>query len=195
LLESVETFEFKVFGDEDEYAVKMHDLLRNLALDIASKHHRFLGKAGMKMKKLPGREEWREDLQKVSLMMNSIEEVPRDLSSPKCETLTTLLLSGNKLVIIPESFFERMHLLRILDLSKNHEMESLPNSVSKLENLTTLLLRSCKLLKMVPSLSSCVALTKLDLCKSAIEELPEGMEMFVEIHAILCCSRGTHRQV
>ncbi|GKV34483.1 hypothetical protein SLEP1_g42854 [Rubroshorea leprosula] len=181
LLQIVQTAQSRIFDDEDEKAVKMHDLLRDMALDITSKSPRFLVKSGMNIRELPNKEQWTEDLKRVSLMRNSMEEISRDLSSPECRTLTTLLLSHNSLSNLPDSFFEQMNELKILDLSKNYELKSLPNSVSKLKNLTTLLLIGCRQLRKVPALSNCQAITKLDFNRSGIEEIPEGMEMLVNL--------------
>uniref|UniRef100_A0A2N9I588 NB-ARC domain-containing protein n=1 Tax=Fagus sylvatica TaxID=28930 RepID=A0A2N9I588_FAGSY len=83
---------------------------------------------------------WREDLVKASLMYNNISRIPPN-ASPMCPKLSTLLLQGNKsLKDVPDSLFEHLHGLNVLDLS-NTGIESLPNSVSNLENLTTLRLR------------------------------------------------------
>ncbi|GKV02960.1 hypothetical protein SLEP1_g15332 [Rubroshorea leprosula] len=181
LLECVKTLDSSVIEDEGEEAVKMHDLLRVMALDIVSKSPRFMVKAGKNMRELPDMEEWTRDVEKVSLMRNSIEEIRNDLSSPNCQMLTTLLLSYNNLSTIPDSFFGKMKRLKILDLSHNSGMKSLPTSISYLEDLTTLLLNCCESITEVPSLSKCKALIKLDLHKTGIEEVPEGMEMLVKL--------------
>uniref|UniRef100_A0A2N9EG87 Disease resistance protein At4g27190-like leucine-rich repeats domain-containing protein n=1 Tax=Fagus sylvatica TaxID=28930 RepID=A0A2N9EG87_FAGSY len=95
---------------------------------------------------------WREDLVKASLMYNNISRIPPN-ASPMCPKLSTLLLQGNKsLKDVPDSLFEHLHGLNVLDLS-NTSIESLPNSVSNLENLTTLRLGGCWKLKHVPSLA------------------------------------------
>ena len=113
-------------------------------------------------------------------MMNSIQEIPIDLSPPKCQLLTTLLLQRNPIKRIPNSFFANTPCLSVLDLSFT-EIECLPNSISELKNLTTLLLYFCKSLKHLPSLSKLQGLKKLDLSYSRIEEVPEGMEMLVNL--------------
>ncbi|GLT25957.1 hypothetical protein SLA2020_010550 [Shorea laevis] len=91
-----------------------------------------------------------------------------------CTRLTTLLLAHNNFLTIPESFFEHMPEIEILDLSFNWWLSSLPNSVFKLEKLTTLLLESTSLEK-VPSLSGLGSLKKLNLRETEIEEVPEGL--------------------
>ncbi|GKU96925.1 hypothetical protein SLEP1_g10105 [Rubroshorea leprosula] len=158
--------------------VSMHDLLREMALEISPQ---FLVKAGIALEKLPEEHEWRENLLKVSLMGNHITEIPSSMPSPKCPMLTTLLLSGNKISTIPEAFFEHMLGLKILDLSYNRQLSRLPSSISKLEKLTTLLLLGCKSLREVPALSNLVGLKKLDLSDTSIEELPQGLNMLTNL--------------
>ncbi|GKV49220.1 hypothetical protein SLEP1_g55982 [Rubroshorea leprosula] len=158
--------------------VSMHDLLREMALDMSPQ---FLVKAGIALEKLPEEHEWSEDLLKVSLMRNYIKEIPSSMPSPKCPMLTTLLLSNNRISTIPEAFFEHMLGLKIIDLSNNRELSRLPSSVSKLKKLTTLLLGDCESLKEVPSLSNLVGLKKLDLSWTSIEELPQGLNMLANL--------------
>ncbi|GLT58609.1 hypothetical protein SLA2020_314860 [Shorea laevis] len=161
-----------------EYRVSMHDLVREMALEISPQ---FLVKAGMALEKLPEEDEWREDLLKVSLMKNHITEIPSRMLPPKCAMLTTLLMSKNNISTIPEAFFEHMLGLKILDLSNNWQLRRLPSSVSKLKKLTTLLLLKCSSLREVPSLSKLVGLKKLDLSWTSIEELPQGLNMLTNL--------------
>ncbi|XP_007036596.2 PREDICTED: probable disease resistance protein At4g27220 [Theobroma cacao] len=163
-----------------EKGVKMHDVLRDMALSIRSVGPRFMVKAGMLLRELPSENEWTQDLDKVSLMENSILGIPPHIS-PKCGFLSTLLLQQNhRFERIPEVFFEHMHGLRVLDLSYT-SIQDLPNSISKLENLTTLVLRRCYRLRYVPSVAKLRALRKLDLFNTAIEEVPHGMEKLVNL--------------
>nr|XP_023890235.1 probable disease resistance protein At4g27220 [Quercus suber] len=174
LLESV------VDQNNDMKWVKMHDLIRDMALQITSTSPQFLVEAGVYLRNFPNIEKWAENLEKVSLMHNYISEVPSNLS-PKCHRLSTLLLSSNHtLTLIPNSFFVHMHVLQVLDLSDTG-LEILPDSVSGLENLTALLLRGCYRLKYVPSLAKMKVLMKLDFSHSGIKEVPQGMEMLVSL--------------
>ncbi|GKV13104.1 hypothetical protein SLEP1_g24171 [Rubroshorea leprosula] len=161
-----------------EECVSMHDLLREMALGISPQ---FLVKAGKALEKLPEEHEWRENLWKVSLMRNHITQIPSSMPSPKCPMLTTLLLSDNKISTIPEAFFEHMLGLKIVDLSRNHQLSRLPSSISKLEKLTTLLLCGCNFLREVPTLSNLVGLKKLDLSWTSIEELPQGLNLLTNL--------------
>ncbi|GKV32572.1 hypothetical protein SLEP1_g41166 [Rubroshorea leprosula] len=157
--------------------VRMHDLVRDMALQITRTSPRFMVEAGKALKKLTEKGKWMEDLEKVSLMRNKIEEIPSSILSSKCTMLTTLLLSHNNLSTISESVFEHMPALKILDLSHNYRLRSLPSSISKLVNLTTLLLQGCQFLTEVPSFSEFGALKKLDLDETEIKEVPKGLEM------------------
>ena len=98
--------------------------------------------AGIGLEDIPNEVKWTKDLEKVSLMHNKISEIPFSLS-PRCPKLSTLMLQHNSLIRrIPDSFFMHKHGLEVLDLSYNG-IEYLPNSLSHLENLTSLLLREC----------------------------------------------------
>ncbi|TYI03589.1 hypothetical protein ES332_A11G350200v1 [Gossypium tomentosum] len=158
--------------------VKMHDVVRDMALHITRK--RFMIKAGKQLKELPNEEEWGEDLEKVSLMYNSISAIPQHMRCPNFPKLTTLLLSYNSLKEIPESFFEHFPSIEILDLSHN-PFKSLPSSISALEKLKVLLLRGCYNLESLPSVLKLQALKKLRLGGSGIKEIPQGLEMLVNL--------------
>ncbi|KAK8977512.1 hypothetical protein V6N11_013298 [Hibiscus sabdariffa] len=165
----------------------MHDAVRDMALSITSMSPRYTTQAGMQLKKLPKEEEWRADVEKVSLMNNSISEIPEDMSPPNCQLLTTLLLQGNP---IPNAFFANMPHFGVLNLSFT-SIESLPDSISGLKNLRTLLLNRCLKLRHVPCLSKLQGLKKLDLnwthlkidlrrTKASVEEVMtlENLECF-----------------
>ncbi|GLT51493.1 hypothetical protein SLA2020_248990 [Shorea laevis] len=187
LRELVENSLLEFNGDEDEGgwvgSVRMHDLIRDMALDITRMGSRFLVEAGKALKELPEKVNCVEGFEKVSLMHNYIEEIPSSLVFSTSIRLTTLLLAHNKLSTIPESVFEHMSELKILDLSWNRELSSLPNSVSKLVKLTKLLLE-CTSLKKVPSLSGLGSLKKLNLMCTRIKEVPETLGMLKNLKCL-----------
>jgi disease resistance protein RPS2 len=63
------------------------------------------------------------------------------------------------LQFITSSFFEQLHGLKVLDLSRTN-IEKLPDSVSDLMSLTALLLKRCENLWEVPSLKKLRALKR-----------------------------------
>jgi disease resistance protein RPS2 len=162
-----------MYGDR---CVKMHDLIRDMAIQILQENSQGMVKAGARLREVPGAKEWTENLTRVSLMHNQIEEIP-STHSPRCPSLSTLLLCDNsQLQFIADSFFEQLHGLKVLDLSRTG-ITKLPDSVSELVSLTALLLLDCKMLRHVPSLEKLRALKRLDLSGTrALEKIPQGME-------------------
>ncbi|GLT31087.1 hypothetical protein SLA2020_058500 [Shorea laevis] len=159
---------------------KMHDILRDMAIKSISPEFGYMVKAGMKLTEVPEERGWGNDLKKVSLMDNKISKIPLELS-PKCPTLSTLILSNNhNLSEIPESFFEGMPELKVLDLSQTG-IEALPNSISNLEKLSSMRLRQCYRLRYLPSLAKLTALKKLDLYNSMITVVPQGMDKLISL--------------
>uniref|UniRef100_A0A6N2KKA1 Uncharacterized protein n=1 Tax=Salix viminalis TaxID=40686 RepID=A0A6N2KKA1_SALVM len=167
LLERVEIYPMR-------RGVKMHDLIRDMAIQILQENSQAMVKAGAQLRELPDEEEWTENFTRVSLMHTLIREIPSS-HSPRCPTLSTLLLSRNPYVNIADSFFERLHGLKVLDLSST-DIIKLPDSVSGLVSLTALVLEKCTKLRHVPSLEKLRALKKLDLTSTALEKMPQGME-------------------
>ncbi|GKV49047.1 hypothetical protein SLEP1_g55819 [Rubroshorea leprosula] len=159
---------------------KMHDVLRDMAIKSIGPEFGYMVKAGMKLTEVLDKSGWGNDLKKVSLMKNNISKIPLGLC-PKCPTLSTLILSNNRsLLEIPESFFEGMPELKVLDLSETG-IEALPNSISNLEKLSSMRLRGCWRLRYMPSLAKLIALKKLDLNDSRIEVVPQGMEKLISL--------------
>ncbi|CAL5431937.1 unnamed protein product [Camellia sinensis] len=167
------------YGEE---CVKMHDLIRDMALKITSASPRFMVRAGEGLKRVPHKD-WSEDLERVSLMWNHIEELPSE--PPNCPRLITFLFRGNNSteLRIQNSFFLYMPRLKVLDLSDTN-IESLPDSISMLENLHQLLLNGCRQLKNVPSLEKLKALEHFELTGSQIEKVPQGIGELVNLRKL-----------
>ena len=163
-----EDFEIKNILEKRRF-VKMHDLIRDMALQIA-------GAKFLVLEDVPNEEEWGNDVEKVSLMFKYNSKFPN--VSPKCPRLSTLLLRGF-VIIIPDSFFVHLHGLRVLHVDC-HGLKSFPNSVCDLKHLTSLRLNGYGI-KCVPSLAKLTALRSLDLSGGSLEEIPHGLEMLVNL--------------
>ncbi|CAG7869044.1 unnamed protein product [Brassica rapa] len=99
--------------------VKMHDVIREMALWIASKSKEtFCARPGAHLRHIPKDIKW-ELVRKMSLMSNQITEIS---CCAKCPKLSTLLLQNNKLV-------------EISDLSRNFSLSGLPEDISNLGSL------------------------------------------------------------
>ncbi|KAL5082800.1 hypothetical protein RYX36_011221 [Vicia faba] len=135
-------------------------------------------KLGNELTKTNITHEWAADLEFVHMWAdesNDIEEIPEGMS-PYCPRLSTLIINQLAVQHIPESFFKCMNTLTILDLSYSKRLECLPNSISKMKSLVSLVLIECNSLKHVPPLGELKVLSRLVLSNCSIEELPQGLD-------------------
>ncbi|PHT25553.1 hypothetical protein CQW23_34822 [Capsicum baccatum] len=164
--------------DEDE-VVRMHDLLREMALGITNDKPRYMVRAG-KGPQLLEEQDWVSNLDRVSFYNSEIKRIPEGMA-PNCPTLSTLILCNCDLTMIPGPFFQYMNNLQVLDLSDNSKLMDLPSSISNLESLRALSLRRCSGLKSVPPLGKLKNLRVLNVVETGIEEVPQGMENLVKL--------------
>ncbi|KAM5582534.1 putative disease resistance protein [Rosa sericea] len=121
--------------------VRMHDVVRDTAIQIAQSKDGFLVKAGCNLWDWP--RQLHEGYSAISLMSNYICKLPEKLICPK---LQILLLNNNIFIAkIPETFFQGPNELTVLDLTRTG-IEVLPESFSLQTNLQALYLDSCKYL-------------------------------------------------
>ncbi|EEF32193.1 Disease resistance protein RPM1, putative [Ricinus communis] len=159
-----------VCDNQNYRCVKMHDLIRHMAIQLMKADIVVCAKS-----RALDCKSWTAELVRISSMYSGIKEIPSN-HSPPCPKVSVLLLPGSYLRWIPDPFFEQLHGLKILDLSNSVFIEELPTSVSNLCNLSTLLLKRCYGLRRVPSLAKLKSLKKLDLNFSGVEEVPQDME-------------------
>lgn len=164
-------------GSLNDY-VKMHDLIRDMAIAVTRESPLFMIRAGHEMRVPPVENEWLIGLERISLMRNDLNSL---ILEPRCPQLTTLLLQYNSLSKgVHPSFFNHLKSLKVLDLSYTG-ISGLPDSLSNLENLHALLLRSCWNLHHVPTMERLKELRVLDLSSTSIECAPPGMEMLLNL--------------
>ncbi|CBI25181.3 unnamed protein product, partial [Vitis vinifera] len=117
-----------------EYFVKMHDVIRDMALWIACECGRvkdkFLVQAGAGLTELPEIGKWK-GVERMSLMSNHIEKLTQ---VPTCPNLLTLFLNNNSLEVITDGFFQLMPRLQVLNLSWSRVSE-LPTEIFRLVSL------------------------------------------------------------
>nr|ACP30597.1 disease resistance protein [Brassica rapa subsp. pekinensis] len=153
--------------------VKMHDVIRQMALWVASnfgkEEEKFIVKTGAGLHQMPEVRDWNA-VRRMSLAENEIQNIAGDVS-PVCPNLTTLLLKDNKLVNISGDFFLSMPKLVVLDLSNNKNLTKLPEEVSKYffksgvdrgYKVTEEFERLGKRLLSIPKLARCIDAISLD---------------------------------
>jgi len=160
---------------EDEDYIKMHPMVRAMALWIASdfgeKETKWLVRAGVGLKEAPGAEKW-SDAERISFMRNNILEL---YEKPECPLLKTLMLQGNPgLDKICDGFFQFMPSLRVLDLSHT-SISELPSGISSLVQLQYLDLYNTNIRSLPRELGSLATLRFLLLSHMPLEMIPGGV--------------------
>ncbi|XP_057746080.1 probable disease resistance protein At4g27220 [Arachis stenosperma] len=155
------------------------EFMRNMACHILKESQRCIVRCDQRLREIPHLQGWTADLDLVSLNKNLIREIPVGIS-PYCPSLLTLILRNNDISSIPECFFTHMKALAILDLSQNHSLTSLPDSLSDLTCLVSLVLRYCLELKYVPTLGRLQKLSRLVISGTSVEVVPD-LEMLTNL--------------
>ncbi|KAA8535569.1 hypothetical protein F0562_030572 [Nyssa sinensis] len=163
LVDTLKTSSLLLEG-KDKNLVKMHDVIRDVAISIASKEeYGFL--VTTSGKEWPEKDEY-ERCKVLSLWSNNIYELPNEL---ECPELHTLVLDCNKPSLkVPNGFFNGIKKLNVLHLSNMH-ISSLP----KLVNLRMLCLNNCRFVDMALLIKELPKLEILSLVDSRIKEMEE----------------------
>ncbi|KAG7994098.1 hypothetical protein I3843_01G038500 [Carya illinoinensis] len=162
----------------DKGTVKMHDVVRDVSIWIASTCSEDGSKSLIRTEKglkEISATELSNSLKRVSFIDNDLEKLPDD-SVIRCSEASTFLLQNNpRLELIPEIFLERFKALRVLNFSRT-SIKSLPDSLLQLDDLRALLLSNCEDLEGLPPLERLSRLQVFDLSWTGIRELPKGLE-------------------
>ncbi|XP_034696782.1 probable disease resistance protein At5g63020 [Vitis riparia] len=142
----------------DTNSVKLHDVIRDMALwitgEMGEMKGKFLVQTRADLTQAPEFVKW-TTAERISLMHNQIEEL---IGSPTCPNLSTLLLDMNwPLNVISNGFFQFMPNLRVLSLN------------------------GTSIIDLPPDISNSVSLQYLDLSKTAIKRLPIEMKNLVKL--------------
>jgi disease resistance protein RPS2 len=160
-----------------EDTVKMHDVVRDVAIWIASSSEdgcKSLVRSGVGLSEMSVVELSDNSLKRVSFMNNKIVRLPDCVV--QCSNASTLLLQGNPdLDIVPEKFLQGFEALKVLNMGGTR-IRSLPFSLIQLGELRALLLGGCHNLEELPPLEELSRLQVLDLSDTGIRRLPRGME-------------------
>ncbi|XP_042394772.1 probable disease resistance protein At1g61300 isoform X1 [Zingiber officinale] len=158
-----------------EKYVKMHDVIRDMALLMVSELKRskrkWIVKAGTGMSHLPRQEEWQE-AERASFMRNKITSL-QEYGASTFPKLSMLILRVNNCLTIPPSLFASMPRLTYLDISKCRISE-LPMEIGSLTELRYLNL-SGNLVRTLPVEFGCLSkLEYLLLRDTKLKIVPNG---------------------
>ena len=162
---------------EDNKSVRMHDLVRDVARNIASKDsHRFVVREDVPLEK------WSEtdESKFISLHCKVVHELPHRLVCPKLQFF--LLQSSSPSLNVPDNFFEGMNRLKVLALSGMH-FTTIPSTLQSPANLRTLCLERCKLEDIVV-ITELKKLQVLSMVGSSIQRLPQEMARLTNLRLL-----------
>jgi len=151
--------------------VRMNKVVWRMAHKISKENNDFkiLVQPGKELQEAPIEVKWQQ-ANRISLMDTKLCTLPE---KPCCKSLLTLFLQRNfSLEVIPESFFELMQNVRVLDLHDTR-ITSIPSSISSLTCLKALYLNSCiHLMKLPTDIKKLICLEILDIRGTLINFLP-----------------------
>ncbi|KAG2673929.1 hypothetical protein I3760_13G112100 [Carya illinoinensis] len=154
----------------EEAFVKMHDVVRDVAISIASRdEHGFMVRCDVGLDEWPHEKDTYEGFAAISLMLKRSTKHPEGLNCPK---LQLLQLSSFYDVPLPPNMFDGMKELRVLCL-ESMPLEPLPPSIQVLKNLRMLKLENSVNLKNVSAIGALEKLEMLSFCGSEIKEVPK----------------------
>ncbi|XP_040998560.1 LOW QUALITY PROTEIN: disease resistance protein SUMM2-like [Juglans microcarpa x Juglans regia] len=159
-----------LLDSEEDECVKMHDIVRDVAISIASRNeHGFMVELDRRHEEWPKKDTY-DSYTAISVLLGEMKGHPDGLKCPKLQFLRLSCLEDSK--TFPDNFFNGMNELKILSLQEGcFSLTSLPTSIQILENLRILNLESCRL----GDVSAIGTLGKLEILgfhDSEIEELP-----------------------
>ncbi|KAF3947182.1 hypothetical protein CMV_026652 [Castanea mollissima] len=157
-------------SEEGEEHVKMHDVVRDVAISIAE-NNGFLVRCNETMEEWPEKDSC-ECSTAISLVSKELKRYPSVLECPKLELLQ-LSCDEDTLQMLPPNLFTGMKGLKVLFLF-GMSFPSLPQSINVLQNLRTLQFVSCEITD-VSAIGELRKLEILSFLNSKIEELPGEM--------------------
>ncbi|XP_059296422.1 probable disease resistance protein At4g27220 [Lycium ferocissimum] len=156
-------------GYTDVY-VKMHDVVRDVAVYIASEgKHVFMVNHDVNSEEFPRRTSY-EPYSHMSIVAKGFDELPKPISCPRLEFL--MLKFSQRPFELPDDFFVGMNKLNVLSLSGYKDsILSFPASIQRLSNLRTLSLINLGL-DDISIIGELVNLEILSIRDSYLKELP-----------------------
>lgn len=173
---------------EIEGYVKMHDVVRDVAIAIASSDsYGFMIKAGLELRYFPQVEN-SKSVRRFSLIKSKVYKYPDRMEFPELRAL--LMQCGQFVVNIPNDFFTGLKALKVLDL-KGHS-GILPTSIKCLTNLRTLCIHGGSL-KQASILGELANLEILSLKQSSLDVFPVEIRRLTNLRVLDLRLRRSHQ--
>ncbi|GMI65296.1 hypothetical protein HRI_000198900 [Hibiscus trionum] len=165
--------------DNDKH-VRMHDIVRDVAIWIASEKQRiYVIEDEARMKKLLDQRKL-YNCNAISLPYGDINVLPDKLECPRLKLL--VLLNKNPSLTVPDTFFGEMTELSMLDLA-GLSFTSLPPSFTSLENLQMLSFDECEL-NDIAIVGNLKQLDTLKILSSDIQRLPREIGKLIRLKSL-----------
>ncbi|KAI7991866.1 Disease resistance protein [Camellia lanceoleosa] len=169
LLDSLRSIEVK---DERNECVKMHDVIRDVAISIASREeHSHMVRCDEAMEDWPEKDRQR-NYTAISLRCIGMHSLPHNLELPNLQLLR--LEYHHELPETPDCFYQGMQELKVVALAYM-DVQSLPTSLQCLTNLLTLSIYHCKLSGDISVIGALKNLEILSFTGSTMENFSRGL--------------------
>ncbi|KAL4029051.1 hypothetical protein IC575_012272 [Cucumis melo] len=167
--------------------VKMHDMVRDVALLIASKNEHVRTLSYVKR----SNEEWEEEKllgNHTAVFIDGLHYPLPKLTLPKVQLLRLVALycwEHNKCVSVVETFFEEMKELKGLVVENvNISLMQRPSDLYSLANIRVLRLERCQLLGSIDWIGELKKLEILDFSESNITQIPTTMSQLTQLKVL-----------
>ncbi|CAL5351125.1 unnamed protein product [Camellia sinensis] len=180
---------YLLMDGEQEGCVKMHDVVRDVAISIASREeHSFMVRCDEALKEWPEKER-HKNYAVISLRFTGMSKLPDNLEFAKLHLLRLEDSYASKLPNLPDNFYGVMTELKALSMLNVYIEGSLPTSLRWLTNLRSLSLHRCGLINDVSVIGALENLEILSFKGTEIEELPKeiGRLSHLELLDLLEC--------
>ncbi|CAL5422520.1 unnamed protein product [Camellia sinensis] len=164
---------YLLMDGELEGCVKMHDVVRDVAISIASREeHSFMVRCDEALKEWPEKER-QKNYAVISLRCTGMSKLPDNLEFPKLHLLRLEDNYASYRPNLPDSFYGGMKELKALSMLNVYIEGSLPTSLRWLTNLRSLSLYECGLFNDVSAIGALENLEILSFKGTKFEELPK----------------------
>ncbi|WJX81760.1 hypothetical protein P8452_64604 [Trifolium repens] len=186
IIESLKESCLLLEGNKRSGYIQMHDLVRDVAISIARRDkHVYMLKTKDELKKFLTKD-CQEKCSQIILSQCLLHELPKKLDCPNVKLF--VFVSANRLLEIPDTIFDGMGSLKVLDLTSLN-LSSLPTSFHSLTDLRTLCLDQC-VLGNIDIIADLKNLEILSFWKSSMTKLPIRLREMTQLRMLGLSNAG-----